>query len=312
MPPEILVITGPTATGKTRLGVLLAGRLGGEVISADSMQLYRRMDIGTAKPTAEERAGVPHHMLDCAGPEERYSAARYAREAGAVADALLAAGKLPVVVGGTGLYIDALIGGGRFEARDTALRAALSADYDREGGPVMRERLRQVDPESGEKLHPNDKKRIVRALEVYYRSGRPVSAHNAETRQRPPRYAAMKIALTYRDRAALYAKIDRRVDDMLAAGFLEEARGLEGLPEDATARQAIGYKELLSVLSGDMSLAEATEKIKRESRRYAKRQLTWLRRDPAIHWIQWEWEPDFRAAAQNVARLWAEWRAGRK
>ena len=238
MKEQVIVVCGPTATGKTALGIELALRYGGEIVSADSMQVYRRMDIGTAKATAEERARVPHHMIDVCEPWEDYSVSRYVQEAAQVCDGLLAAGKLPVIVGGTGLYIDSLLSGRDFAARDQGdegLRAALSADYDRLGGEAMLEQLRAFDPERAAKLHPGDKRRIVRAIEIYRLTGKTITQHDAETRALPPRYEALTLALSFADRADLYARIDRRVEQMVAAGLFDEVEALlaEGSPPPA-------------------------------------------------------------------------------
>ena len=308
MKPEILVVCGPTATGKTRLGIALAERYGGEIVSADSMQVYRRMDIGTAKATPEERARVPHHMLDVCEPSEDYSVSRYVREAGAVCDRLLAAGKTPVLVGGTGLYIDSLLSGRDFAERaegDENLRAAIAAEYDAVGGEAMLERLRAFDPERAARLHPADRRRIVRAVEIYRLTGKTITEHDAETRARPPRYRAFTVALSYRDRADLYARIDSRVDEMLAQGLFDEVERLlaEGLSADCTAMQAIGYKEAVLALRGELSRAEAAALIKQSSRRYAKRQLTWFGRNEKAHWIRWDHTPDFDAALSEIERL---------
>lgn len=296
-PPKILVITGPTATGKTALGVELALELGGEVVSADSMQLYRGMDIGTAKATAEEMRGVPHHMLDAASPNESWSAAMYVERADECVRDILRRGKLPIIVGGTGLYIDSLISGRDFAGGeiDERLRNKLNAKYERMGGGAMLEELRAVDPSRAAKLHPADRKRIVRALEVYISTGKTITEHDEETKRRPPRYDAAVIALSFRDRAELYRRIDLRVDKMFAAGLVQEVKGLlaSGVPEDSTSMQAIGYKETVRFLRGDLTEAQAAALIKQESRRYAKRQLTWLRAKEGIEWILWDKEPDF-------------------
>lgn len=296
MPPKIAVITGPTASGKTALGVALAELLHGEVVSADSMQIYRRMNIGTAKPTPEEMCGVPHHMIDVAEPGENYSVARYVAEASACVDDILARGKLPVVVGGTGLYIDSLLSGRTFAdgASDSALRQELNERYDEIGGEGLLGELRKVDPDRAVKLHAADKKRIVRAMEVYILTGKTITQHDAETRLIPSRYDAARIALDFENRADLYARIDRRVDAMVEAGLFDEVRALlaEGIPADCTAMQAIGYKEAVGVVRGACTEAEAADRIRQESRRYAKRQLTWLRRDPSLFWIRFEKAPD--------------------
>ena len=309
--PKIVVVAGPTATGKTRLGILLAQALDGEIVSADSMQVYRRMDVGTAKATPEERAAARHHMLDVAEPWENYSVSRYVDEASACCEDILSRGKLPIVVGGTGLYIDSLLAGRDFAGRsegDESLRAALSARWDAEGGEALLEELRAFDPERAAKLHPSDKRRIVRAIEIYRLTGETISAHDARTRALPPRYEGLRIHLNYRFRAELYARIDARVDAMAENGLFEEVAALldGGVPPDCTAMQAIGYKEAAAALRGELSRAGAIELIKQSSRRYAKRQLTWLRRDAALRWFVWEKTPDVSAAADAVVRAWTD------
>jgi len=296
MAPRIVVITGPTATGKTALAVSLARELNGEVVSADSMQIYRGMDIGTAKVTAEEMCGVPHHMIDIADAAESYSAARYVEEASARIESILARGKLPIVAGGTNLYIDSLVSGISFAdaEEDMELRERLNAEFDELGGEALLDRLRGFDPERAARLHPADKRRIVRAIEVYLLTGKTISEHDAETKRLPPRYDAVYIALDFAERAELYERIDRRVDLMLENGLLDEVSALlDRVPADCTAMQAIGYKEPAMYLRGEISLAEAAELIKRESRRYAKRQLTWLRRNERVFWIHRSAELDF-------------------
>ena len=302
MAPKIVCIAGPTACGKTTLGVLLAQRFCGEVVSVDSMQIYRGMTVGTAAPTAEEMQGVPHHMIAVADPAEQWSAAEYVSRATPVVDDILARGKLPVLVGGTGLWMDALIRGHGFAKGHAggAIRRELEARLEREGIAPLLEELRQVDPESAERLHPADTKRILRALEVYRETGSTISAHNAATRMIPPRYDAVWIGLQFADRADMKALIDRRVDKMVQEGLLDEVRALlaMGLPRNATAMQAIGYKEFLGGLDGALTEPEAIELVKLRSRQYAKRQLTWLRRNPDIHWIFWEKDRDFARALQ--------------
>ena len=300
MIPKIVVVTGPTATGKTKLAVALARDLNGEIVSADSMQLYRRMDIGTAKVTPNEAQGVPHHMIYVAGPDESFSVARYVHDAGRCVDDILSRGKLPILAGGTNLYIDSLVSGRDFAENegDNALRESLGAEYDALGGEAMLERLREIDPERAAKLHPADKRRIIRAIEVYTLSGRTITQHDAETKAIPPRYEAVRIVLDYEDRAELYRRIDSRVDEMVAQGLFDEVKALldEGLSPDMTAMQAIGYKEPAAFFRGELTREEAIELIKRESRRYAKRQLTWLRRDDSALRIRWGVSPDFNEA----------------
>ena len=300
---KVIVITGPTATGKTALAAALAKKLGGEVVSADSMQVYKHMDIGTAKPTEAEKQGVPHHMLDVVSPLEDYSASRYVVEATLCVDDILASGKTPIIAGGTGLYIDSLISGIEFSARgDDALRNKLEEEYDWRGGAAMLWELYEIDPESAGKLHAHDKKRIVRALEVFRTTGKTISEHDRETKALPPRYDADKFALMFSDRDVLYARIEARVDTMLEKGLEREVRSLldMGVSPKSTAMQAIGYKEILGVIRGAYSLDTAVEKIKQESRRYAKRQLTWLRRDKGVNWITWEKEPDIESGLGQI------------
>ena len=304
MPPKILVITGPTASGKTRLAVELAKAHNGEVVSADSMQIYRRMDIGTAKPTPGEMQGIPHHMIDVADPEEDFSVARYVDMAAAAAvDSVLARGRLPILAGGTGLYIDSLLSGRTFAAFDEAspLRAQLEARYAREGGPALLRELAQADPDTAARLHPNDAKRIVRALEVWLTTGRTITQHNRDTAALPPRYHALTLTLDFQRREDMWARIDRRVDQMMAAGLVEEVRALlrSGVPERCTAMQAIGYKEMAAALRTGGDTAAAAEEIKLRSRQYSKRQRTWFRRNPQARPIFWGPEPDFADVLQR-------------
>ena len=302
MRPKILVIAGPTASGKTALAVELALRRGGEVVSADSMQIYRRMDIGTAKPTMEERQGVPHHMLDVAGPEEDFSVARYVDMAAACVDGIISRGKLPILAGGTGLYIDSLLSGRTFAAFDggSPLRRELEGRLQLQGGAALLEELAQVDPQAAARLHPPDSKRIVRALEVYLTTGKTITQHNLETQALPPRYDALTLTLAFRQREDMWARVDRRVDQMMAAGLAEEVRDLldSGVPRKCTAMQAIGYKEMAAALEGDGDISAAAGEIKLRSRQYAKRQLTWFRRNSAARWLFWEGQPNFPAAVQ--------------
>lgn len=302
MNKKVIVIAGPTASGKTALGIELAQRYNGEIVSADSMQIYRRMDIGTAKATAEERAAVPHWMLDIVEPWEDYSVARYVEDAANCCEDILSRGKLPVIVGGTGLYIDSLLSGRDFAETDgdAGLREALAGEYDRIGGEKMWERLRGIDPERAAKLHSGDKRRIVRALEIFTLTGETITEHDRRTRSLPPRYDAARIILGYEDRAALYERIDSRVDKMVEDGLFDEVEGLlrEGLPRDCTAMQAIGYKEPAAALRGEMSREDAIALIQQQSRRYAKRQLTWFGRSRDALRIHWKKAPDFAQARQ--------------
>ncbi len=301
MAPPIIVVCGPTATGKTKLGVALAQRFHGEVVSADSMQLYRGMAIGTAQPTPEEMGGIPHHMLAVADPREPYSVGRYVEEAGRCLEDILRRGKQPILVGGTGLYIDSLLSGRDFSQPPGNSRARLQARAAQEGLQALWAELQGIDPAAAARVHPNDEKRILRALEVWYDSGETISQHNQRTQAVPPRYQAVTLILNYRERQDLYARIDQRVDEMMARGLLDEAKALlaNRVPQDATAMQAIGYKELLPALEGACSLEEAAAEIKLRSRQYAKRQLTWLRRNPDGKWFYLEKIPNFPALLQD-------------
>lgn len=300
MPPKLPCIVGPTACGKTALAVLTAQAFDGEVVSVDSMQIYRGMSIGSAAPTPEEMGGIPHHMLAVADPAENWSAARFVQAADGCIQDILGRHKLPILAGGTGLYLDALIAGRTFApgASGGAARRELEALLEERGIEPLLEELRRVDPESARRLHPADRKRIVRALEVYRETGRTISQYNRETRALPPKYDPIYIGLAFRDRADMRALIDRRVDRMVEQGLAEEVRALleAGTPRSATAFQAIGYKELLAALDGERTMEEAVELVKLRSRQYAKRQLTWLRRNPDIHWIYWEKKRDFARA----------------
>ncbi len=288
---NIICIAGPTASGKTTLAVELAKHLGGEVISCDSMQIYKGMDIGTAKPTPEEMQGIIHHMLDVAEPWEDFSVSRYCAMAEPVLQDILSRGKTAIIAGGTGLYMDALIRGNDFApCPSTGMREQLEAQADRVGMPAMLALLTSIDPSAAAKLHLADRKRILRALEVYYETGQTITAHNLQTQAIPPKYSPVWFALEDVQRSDLYARIDNRVDKMLSDGLLEEIRQLlsRGIPEKCTAMQAIGYKEFIDYLDGRCTLVEAAALVKQSSRRYAKRQLTWLRKNKAIHWLRRE------------------------
>ena len=302
MTNKIIVVAGPTASGKTRLGIELAKKYGGEIVSADSMQLYRGMDIGTAKATKAEQAEAVHHMLDVIDPSEAYSVARYVDEAGAVCDDILSRGRVPILVGGTGLYIDSLIAGRDFadNQEDKALRSELEAEYDRLGGEAMLNKLAAFDPARASKLGAGDKRRIVRAVEIYRLTGKTATEHDEETRRRPPRYDAARIVLNYKNRADLYARIDERVTQMAADGLFDEVRRLldSGLSAECTAMQAIGYKEAVLALKGELTEDEALDLIRQGSRRYAKRQITWFSRWEGALRILWDTAPDFGAALQ--------------
>ena len=286
--PQIITIAGPTASGKTALSILLAKEMDGEIVSCDSMQVYKDMDIGTAKPTREEQAGIPHHMLSVAEPWEDFSVSRYCAMADPIVEDILRRGKSPIIVGGTGLYMDALIRGNAFApCPSTGRREELEALAASQGIEAVIEKLQKADPESAARLHPSDQKRIIRAMEVYLETGMTITEHNRKTQEIPPKYHPIRFTLTDRQRQTLYDRIDRRVDTMVEAGLIEEIQGLlaRGIPEKCTAMQAIGYKEFVAALHGACSLEEAAGQVKQSSRRYAKRQLTWFRRNPENIWL---------------------------
>ena len=285
---NIICIAGPTASGKTALAVELAKELEGEVVSCDSMQVYRRMDIGTAKPTVEERQGIVHHMIDVAEPEEDFSVSRYCALAAPIVEDIIARGKAAIIAGGTGLYMDALIRGNDFAPFPaTGVREALEAEAASQGIQVLFDRLAAVDPSAAARLHLSDKKRIIRALEVYLETGETITEHNRKTQLLPPRFSPLWLGLDFEDRSALYQRIDRRVGLMLEAGLIGEIQGLlsGGIPPKCTAMQAIGYKEFVAALNGECTIEEAADQVRQSSRRYAKRQLTWFRRNKSIHWL---------------------------
>jgi tRNA dimethylallyltransferase len=303
---NIICIAGPTASGKTALAAALAKELNGEVVSCDSMQVYRRMDIGTAKPTLEEMQGIPHHMIDVAEPWEDFSVSRYCEMAAPIVDDIISRGKTAVIAGGTGLYMDALIRGNAFAPFPaTGVRERLEAQADSEGMEAMLSRLRAVDPDAARRLHLSDRKRILRALEVYLETGETITEHNRKTQAVPPRYSPLWLGLDFTEREELYRRIDLRVGLMLQQGLVEEIRGLlaEGIPEKATAMQAIGYKEFVDALDGRCTIEEAADQVRQSSRRYAKRQLTWFRRNKAIHWLIRDTGDTGREILENARRI---------
>ena len=306
---NIICIAGPTASGKTGLAVALAQQIDGEVVSCDSMQIYRHMDIGTAKPTKEEMQGVPHHMLDVADPGEDFSVSRYCEMASPIVDDIISRGKTAIIAGGTGLYMDALIRGNAFAPYpSTGMREKLEAQADTEGMEAMLKLLSSIDPESAARLHIADRKRILRALEVYYETGETITAHNIKTQAIPPKYKALWLALEDADRTDLYARIDKRVEKMLDDGLLTEIQNLlaSGISEKCTAMQAIGYKEFISALKGRCSIEQATADVQQASRHYAKRQLTWFRRNDAIHWLRRNKEETTKEILIRARQIMAE------
>ncbi len=285
--PRILGVVGPTASGKTAFAIRLAKKYRGEVVSCDSMQIYKEMNIGTAKPTKEEMEGIPHHMLDFVPPAENYSVADFAEQAGAVIAEILSRGKLPILCGGTGLYVDSLLKGISFaeEVRDEEYRKELKALAEERGVEAVHDLLKKADFQAAEEIHPNNLKRVIRTLEIIKTTGKTKAEYDRDGRGEPP-YDA-KIYGMELEREELYRRINLRVDLMMEQGLLKEVEHLlkKGIPMTATSMQAIGYKELVAYLKGEITQLEAVEQIKQESRRYAKRQLTWFRRNPDICWV---------------------------
>ena len=284
---KIIAVVGPTASGKTALAIEIAKKYGGEVVSCDSMQIYKGMDIGTAKPTEDEMCGIKHHMIDIVSPHQSYSAADFAENAKTVINGILSRGALPVLAGGTGLYIDSVINNIKFgeSPGSSKLRAELAEFAERNGSDALFRELRKKDPAAAEKIHPNNVRRVIRALEVCILTGRTFTEVSLEARGEKE-YDALIFGLDM-ERSVLYERINKRVDIMMKKGLLAEVRRLRdmGVSPRTTAMQAIGYKELMQYLCGDISLDAAVEKIKLESRRYAKRQLTWFRRNEEIIWL---------------------------
>lgn len=307
--PRVVAVGGPTASGKTALSVALARAFDGEIINADSMQIYKNLDVGTAKPSAEERQGIPHYLLDFLSPETPYSVADFTAAADPLIRDITARGRLPLVVGGTGLYITSLLSGMAFapEKTDPAIRARLQARADTEGSAALYAELQRIDPDYAAQVHPNNLPRVIRALELFEAAGRRMSDQRREARPAEAPYHALCLCLTCRDRAVLYSRIDRRVDEMVENSVLDEARQVYD-HRDAyrTAAQAIGYKEFFPYFEGTADLTECTERLKQATRNYAKRQLTWFRRTEGAKWLFWGPEPDFEAACRTSTKYLEE------
>ncbi len=283
---NIICIAGPTASGKTALAVELAKEFDGEVVSCDSMQIYKGMDIGTAKPSTQEMQGIPHHMQDVCEPEEDFSVSRYCCMATPIVDDIISRGKTAIIAGGTGLYMDSLIKGNTFAPfPSTGQREKLEHQADEMGLEHMKAWLAQVDPEAAERIH--DRKRILRALEVYLETGETITEHNRKTQAIPPRYDPIWLGLDFEPRQLLYQRINLRVGLMLQQGLVEEIQKLlaSGIPEKCTALQAIGYKEFIAALDGHCTIEEAADEVRKSSRHYAKRQLTWFKRNKNMNWL---------------------------
>lgn len=285
--PSLLVIVGPTASGKTALAVECAKKFNGEIISADSMQIYKGMSIATAKPTASEMQGIPHHLIDFLDVASQYSVAQFVSDAESCCEDIISRGKLPVLAGGTGLYVDSFVNNIKFSEADSdeALRKKLNDELKSVGAEKMLERLAEIDPEYASKLHPNNEKRIIRAFEIYTLTGKTPTEAVAQSRLEPTKYNCCFIGINYKNRDVLYDRINRRVDLMVENGLVEEAKSYYALPKKSTASQAIGYKELKPYFDGEISLEQALENLKIGTRHYAKRQLTWFRRNENIKWF---------------------------
>lgn len=306
----LIVLTGPTAAGKTELSIALAKKLNGAIISADSMQVYKYMNIGSAKIRPEEMQGVRHYLVDVLDPREEFHVARFQQMAKEALEEIYRNGQLPIVVGGTGFYIQALLKDIDFDESSGELpcRKELEETARREGGAVLYERLKQVDPESAEEIHPNNVKRVIRALEFYQETGQPISLHNREQKEKQPPYTYAYFVLND-DRARLYERIDRRVDRMVEQGLVEEVRWLKehGYDRSLVSMQGLGYKELFPYLDGTCSLEEAVEIIKRDTRHFAKRQITWFKREPDVIWLnQQEFGYDKEKILKRMLELWEE------
>lgn len=304
----LVAVVGPTASGKSRLAVELAIRFHGEIISADSMQIYKGMAIGTAKPTEEEMRGIPHHLIDFADLSQPFSVADYVSLAKTCIEQIHARGKLPILAGGTGLYVRSLLHNVQFSEsdKDEVLRRELKARAEQEGVQSLVDELRQFDPESAERIHPNNVGRVIRAIEIYRTTGVTMTQQLMESHLQPSPYHACVIGLDFADRQILYDRINARVDEMLKSGLVDEAREVLAQPGSKTALQAIGYKELLPYFNGEITLPQAVEHIKQETRHYAKRQLTWFRRDKEIYWISADACGGFDAAVNLAANKIAE------
>jgi len=284
---KVVAIIGPTASGKTEIGLFLAERFSGEIVNFDSVQVYRGLDIGTAKPEPELRSRVPHHLFDILEPWEEFNAAAYAERAREVIREIVARGRLPVLAGGTGLYLKALLHGLFPVEVPGEIRERLRERLKEEGLSALYAELLRVDPEAARRIHPHDRVRVLRALEVFYATGRPFSELAREHAFRESHFRALKIGL-YLPREELYRRLEARVEEMLSRGLLEEVRGLlsRGLSPELKPLQAIGYRHMIAYLRGELSWEEAVRLMKRDTRRYAKRQLTWFRADPEVHWFQ--------------------------
>jgi len=303
--PPLVVITGPTATGKSEVGVMVAEKMGGQIISADSAQVYRGMDIGTAKPTPAEMRGITHHLIDIVDPDQEYSAALFQEQARKIIADLASRKILPVMVGGTGLYIRAVVDSYNFSNAkgDPLLRNRLLKEASLHGPEALHGKLLEVDPVAASRLHPRDLRRVIRALEVYYLTGKTISSYQNRDETGKPLYNLLMFGLTMA-RDKLYNRIEQRVDKMIAAGLIDEVRRLlkKGYSPELSSMRSLGYKEIINYLSGELTLEQAVEILKRNTRRFAKRQLTWFRRDQRIKWLDLDKLDTLNRVAQEITK----------
>ena len=310
----VIAVVGPTASGKTSLSIEIARHFGGQVVSADSMQIYEKMNIATAKPTLEEMQGIPHHLIGFQPIDKKFSVAEYVTLANECIEKIHNDGDMPVIVGGTGLYVDSLLQNIQFskEESNKEIRKELTLLFDEKGAEYMLSRLREIDPETAERLHLKDKSRIIRALEIYKLTGKTMTEQKILSREEESPYDVLYIGINYRDRNVLYDRINLRVDIMLQNGLLEEAKDFYDTSSDTTACQAIGYKELAPYFKGEKSLEECVEKLKQETRHYAKRQLTWFRKNENINWIYPDDYSNSQDLYDSVFRIVDEFLGGKK
>lgn len=304
MKKKVIAVVGPTASGKTSLAVEIAKSIGGEIVSCDSMQIYKGMTVATAQPTEEEKQGIPHHLIAFLEVNETYSVAQYVEDAKKCINDIISRKKVPVIAGGTGLYIDSLLGGidFGFVPDNAEMREKLKARLENEGAEKLLEELREIDPETASQLHVNNIGRIVRALEVYYLTGETIAEQKKKSREKGSEYDVLYIYINYTDRQKLYDRIEKRVDLMVNDGLLEEAEKFISLGEETTAKQAIGYKELKPYFNNECSLDEALDNLKKETRHYAKRQMTWFRRNKDLFEISPDTDADYCITAINAAK----------
>ena len=304
MKKKVIAVVGPTASGKTSLAIEIAKAVGGEIVSCDSMQIYKGMTIATAQPTEEEKQGIPHHLIAFLDPSETYSVAQYVDDAKKCIDDIISRNKVPVIAGGTGLYVDSLLGGidFGFVPDNGDMREKLKARLENEGAEKLLSELREIDPETAHMLHVNNTGRIMRALEVYYLTGETISAQKIKSREKGSDFDVLYIYINYNDRQILYDRIEKRVDIMVETGLLSEAEKFISLGEETTSKQAIGYKELKPYFNNECTLSEALDNLKKETRHYAKRQMTWFRRNKEMFEVNPDTDSAYCETAINAVK----------